>query len=216
VKTTVATFANRNALQAAVACSLDNLRWRHAGIGVLQAYLYEGTRNEMRVHVWHPDLKKPGMTDHGDIHDHRFHLRSFVLLGGIEQSEFEIVEKADGDWRCHTVTHAREAEKRTGTFHETDEANDKACDLRGGPVVCIPAGYVYEFPKRAIHRSEPRGLTVTLVEKLNQDDVPARVISLRNAPVVHAFTDTLPEPEFMPFVRMAREALLRAAKEPTK
>ncbi len=211
MKTTVAPIPPHylRALRALTATSIGSLDWRHAGLGVLQAYLYEGEENEMRVHIWHPELKKEGMHDHGDIHDHRFNLRSYVLCGAIVQSELEMCPVPpgyEGAWRCHWVTHARAALETTGSFHETKNV-EIICDVTPTHEVVVEAGAVYEFPKRAFHRSEPRGLTVTLVEKLDQDSVPARVLSRLDAPIVHAFTDTLPRKEFEKYLGLAMLAL---------
>lgn len=93
------------------------LRWRHAGFGALQAYIREGDQRELRVHLWHPSLVKPGIKESGLCHDHRFFLRSNVLVGSILQTEFEVWEDIEGDWETYAVTHARKAEELTGKFH---------------------------------------------------------------------------------------------------
>ena len=183
------------------------LKWRHTGFGALQAYLHEGDETEMRVHIWHPDLKKLGMTDQGDIHDHRFKLRSYVLYGAMVQEEFSATLNECGKWRCHAVTHAREAERTTGDFHNV-KTGELYCDAVLAAQIRVEAGWVYDYPKRAFHRSLVDQLTVTLVEKTEQDEVPARILSLRSAPVVHAFIDTFDKAEFMPFVAHAATALL--------
>lgn len=69
------------------------LRWRHHKIGVLQAYVVEGKRYydmETRIHVWHPSLALAD-EDSGRMHDHRFDLRSYVLLGAIHDTEIKTI-----------------------------------------------------------------------------------------------------------------------------
>lgn len=196
-----------NVMQAMALSAIGSagLKWRHAGLGVIQAYLFEGTEYEVRLHIWHPKLKKEGMSDHGDIHDHRFTLRSHVLLGEIKHTEYTMFQRDLAEpvgmltWRCHSVTHAREAEKNTGTFHQT--GNDEfACGVLQRETITIQAGNSYTFPKREFHKSEVDDLTITLVEKLYQDNVPARVLSRLEAPVVHAFTDTLRGDDITPYL----------------
>ena len=85
------------------------LRWRHHGIGLLQAYLVEGrpgaelalglSDTETRIHVWHPSLRLAGMDDSGLMHDHRFDLESRVLLGAMHDTEIhlsQILTMTDG------------------------------------------------------------------------------------------------------------------------
>jgi hypothetical protein len=65
---------------------LPHLTWRHHGIGALQAYVREGSGVETRIHIWHPDLVRAGIRDHGDAHDHRFNLVSAVLVGELTET----------------------------------------------------------------------------------------------------------------------------------
>ena len=55
------------------------LRWRHHGLGMLQAELSES----LRVHVWHPSLVSPGMVWPRCVHDHRFDIGSVVVVGAV-------------------------------------------------------------------------------------------------------------------------------------
>src|SRR4051812_39653073 len=63
-----------------------SLKWRHAGFGALQAYIREGDERELRVHIWHQSLIKDGIEESGLCHDHRFDMRSSVLVGRIIQT----------------------------------------------------------------------------------------------------------------------------------
>lgn len=162
------------------------LQWRHHGIGVLQAYIAEGADPEVRLHVWDQRLVKPGISETGDVHDHRFDLVSVVLAGEVGHEEWVMAEAEDGPYRMSSVVHARlAAETRyhgTVTEHEGRYKAYKARHL-------LPAGLMYRFPLGAFHRSfVPGGTTVTRCEKHNQrEDIQARVVFRADTPQVHAF-----------------------------
>jgi hypothetical protein len=82
---------------------------------MLQAYVLEGGQQEVRVHVWHPALKLPGIDEAGLGHDHRFDMTSCVLIGQL--THVEILTSADpaGGWKVYEVVNARKALKETGT-----------------------------------------------------------------------------------------------------
>lgn len=171
------------------------LNWRHAGFGALQAYIREGGERELRVHIWHPSLVKPGIEESGLCHDHRFAMRSSVLAGKIFQTEFQLEPDAAGDWETLRVLHAREAMARGGSFHHDPQPTGDF--FRRTPVVYgIDAGYGYTFDKFAFHETRAEGVTITLVEKSAQEDVNARILAPRGKPVVHAFTETQSPAEF--------------------
>lgn len=168
------------------------LSWRHAGFGALQAYIREGDESELRVHVWHPALVKPGIADSGLCHDHRFDMRSTVLVGEIVNRECRLIEAADGDWETWTVLHARAAKEKTGeTFHQDPEQTGIRY-LREVTDYRVSAGSGYTFAKRAFHESHVERLTITLVEKLNQEAFDARILAPHGRDIVHAFSTPLP------------------------
>jgi hypothetical protein len=171
------------------------LKWRHAGFGALQAYIREGGERELRVHIWHPSLIKPGIEESGLCHDHRFAMRSSVLAGRVIQTEFDLKPSENGDWETLRVLHAREAMARGGSFHHDPMPTGDY--FRRSPVVYkVAAGRGYTFDKFAFHETRAEGVTITLVEKSAQEDVNARILAPRGKPVVHAFTDTQSPAEF--------------------
>lgn len=172
-----------------------SLKWRHAGFGALQAYICEGASRELRVHIWHPSLIKPGIEESGLCHDHRFQMRSSVLTGKIIQTEFQLTRDEDGDWETLRVLHAREAMARGGSFHH-DPMPTGDYFRRTPAVYEVDAGEGYTFDKFAFHETRAEGVTVTLVEKSDQEDVNARILAPRGRPVVHAFTETQAPAEF--------------------
>jgi hypothetical protein len=162
-----------------------DLKWRRHGIGCLQAYLSEGGLIETRIHIWDPSAIRPGILDHGDVHDHRFTLESTVLTGEIEHTEADVISDENGEYRLYHVTHAR---ADIGARYElvpgplTELAGPVRLETRSG---IIASGECYTFERGAFHRSTTHGLTVTLVCKLNQIEKKAIIVS--KPPPVHAF-----------------------------
>lgn len=172
-----------------------SLKWRHAGFGALQAYIREGGERELRAHVWHPSLIKAGIEESGLCHDHRFAMRSSVLVGKIIQTDFHLEPDTDGNWETLHVLHAREAMERGGSFHH-DPMPTGDYFRRVPTVYTIGKGNGYTFDKFAFHETHAEGITITLVEKSAQEDVNARILAPRGMPVVHAFTETQSSTEF--------------------
>lgn len=167
-----------------------SLVWRHAGFGALQAYIKEGNEHELRVHLWHFSLVKSGIEESGLCHDHRFNMRSSVLVGGIRQTEFRLDPLPDGKWQTHKVLHAREAMAQGGFFHQ-DPQPTKEYFNRFPVTFLIDAGKGYTFDKFVFHETRViESPTITLVEKFDQEDCNARILAPRNKPIVHAFTET--------------------------
>jgi hypothetical protein len=179
-----------------------SLRWRHHGIGVLQAYLVEGA-HEVRVHVWHPDLVVPGIEHSGQIHDHRFHLRSSVLAGSLRHVEYRVREEHDGPWRKYEVLNARKGvtdppAPLPGKFHATRIPDD------------IKAGQSYEFPTGYFHATVVTEPCVTIVAKSNQTERQAIILAPAGAEPVHAFKNPLPTEKFAPYLEQAIALLEKA------
>lgn len=198
------------ALCGAVAFALPHISWRHSGLGVLQGYLHEGTEHELRVHVWHRSLRRPGIDDSGLLHDHRFDLDSQVLVGTLHQDEYQLRGDTDGHWVLYEVLHARAKYERSGgaTFHEEPTLLTPRFTTRSVRVH-VPEGYAYHFPKRQFHGTRFDGeLAVTLLTKSNQDELPARILAPLSVPLVHAFSDPLPRDAWVEPLRQAHEALV--------
>lgn len=186
-----------------------HLKWRHAGFGALQAYICEGGERELRVHIWHPSLIKPGIEESGLCHDHRFDMRSSVLAGKIIQTEFHLEPDRGGDWKTLRVLHAREAMARGGSFHH-DPIPTGDYFRRTPTNYEVGAGRGYTFDKFAFHETRAEGVTITLIEKSAQEDVNARILAPRGMAVVHAFTETQSPEEFAGAVADGLAALTAA------
>lgn len=184
--TQVAPNPAANSMRAMVLHAMDNMKWRHHGVGVLQGYLVEGTDPEVRVHVWSPRLLKPGIDISGDIHDHRFDMVSHVLCGVVGHEVFEPTPDILGDYRVLTLTHARAAAENK--FHGPTEETPGIYSVTR-KMTRIISGCTYTFPALQFHRSVLQGdVAVSVVEKHNQrDDIRARILYPHQHPPVMAF-----------------------------
>lgn len=189
---------------------LPTIKWRHSGLGMLQGYVHEGTTDELRIHVWHKSLRRPGIEESGLLHDHRFNLRSFVLVGALTQVEYDLTEDADGDWQLHSVVPARKAFALSGKPDGLVEALPKRYRAKTRDYV-IRARERYYFDKFQFHGTHTfTDLVVTVVAKSEQEDAQARILAPFGKPVIHAFDNPLPESAWRPVLAQARETLLQA------
>lgn len=155
------------------ALASPTLQWRRHGIGVVQAYLTESTR----LHVWHPSAETVTIDD-GMIHDHRFDLTSTVIFGQIEN--VLVTPRRGDEYRMYEVLHALLG--RTDAPVALDGMfSVSTLHLK------YPAGSTYSMPARTFHRTIAEPYTVTLVQKYNQEERPARILSRVGHVPVHAF-----------------------------
>lgn len=193
-----------------VAKLLLSLKWRHNGLGLLQAYVHEGATDELRVHVWHSSLRRTGIEKSGLLHDHRFDLTSSVLVGAVRQVEYEPISTPFGNWQLHSVVPARKALAASGTCDGLVSELPERYSINTSSVI-VSAGESYFFPKFAFHGTHTESeLVVTLVAKSAQEEAQARILAPWGEPVVHAFTDPLPESSWAPVLAEAETALLAA------
>lgn len=198
------TVTPRHQTAAVLAALLPHLKWRHHGIGVLQAYVREHDEPEVRVHVWDPRLMREGIRDCGDAHDHRFDLESTVLVGEIHETVYGMPTTPhvfySGDLRTGEMSQGQ-ARSRALAFDiwrvenarsAADRNFDGECvlEIDGKPFSLIhrthPAGTSYTLPRGVFHRTEIEQLTVTLCtmrEKRGQ----ARILVPAGREPVHAF-----------------------------
>lgn len=200
-------------LRVSIARAMPHLSWRYNGLGVLQAYLSEGDADELRVHVWHPSLEKPGIKYSGKIHDHRFDLRSTVLLGSIGHVEYNLTPRVDGSWETHEVVNARKAMAdstvyKGGVFDGQVASTGDYFSANQVPFT-FREGEIYIFPKGLFHESHVNGLCVTLVRKQNQEERKAKILAPRGREVTHAFAEPKPEAEWRPLIDLAASELLQ-------
>jgi len=194
-----------SAQRALIAQLIPHLKWRHHGIGALQAYVLEKGEPEMRIHIWHPRLVMPGKLS---MHDHRFDMTSDVLLGEIDHVEMILTPDESGTYQKWAIMNARRAEEgkqinealtlQPGRFNSRDVA------------YTIKAGESYHFPRRCFHRSAIRGLAVTLVTKWRQEDRYAYVLSPFGVDPVYGFDFDKTRVDTGSVLEEARTALLAA------
>lgn len=170
-----------SATRAVVAALIPHLRWRRHGIGVLQAYVREGER-EVRVHVWSRSLMLDGIERSGNAHNHRFSMRSTVLVGLLDHVEYRL---GSGDeFELYDFVHARiQTDANRASMRKlTGVTGAERIGAR------IGAGQSYTFERGAFHTSTPvSDVVVTLVEKFDQVDEKARVLAPAGVPPVPAF-----------------------------
>jgi hypothetical protein len=176
-------------LRMLVLSQWDRLQWRHHGIGVLQAYLFEDCDPEVRLHVWHPRLTREGIMESGDCHDHRFNLRSTVLAGQINETFFGTeVPDPNGAWQLWQVQNARAA------------GHNKQCGIEPLPgrysfdvrQFHYIAGVTYAHPRGTFHRTWVEDLAITLC-LLGDKRGQARLLTPYGKEPVHAFGEPAPE-----------------------
>lgn len=173
---------------------LSDMKWRHHKIGLLQAYVFEadsGVGMEMRIHVWHPDLCLSD-EDSGRTHDHRFRLRSTVLLGAMHDTEVDILELGTGltppnDEEVYQMWEIQNARKAAASGeYWANIASKDLYTVRRTPHV-YSMGATYTYPPRKFHRSSVEKLTVTICTKTEQSEEPARLLAKVGAVPKHAF-----------------------------
>jgi hypothetical protein len=201
---------------ALVGSLLDSsaLRWRHHGIGLLQAYMLQGSV-EYRLHVWHPELRFVD-DDSGMIHDHRFRLDSWVLCGAIHDTKI-VLHPNDKGWILpRPVYQVWEVENARKT-EESGEGWVRKVDSELYTISETPNIYAegarYGYPSRMFHRSEVKDLTVTLCTKTHHQDAPARILSRVGATPKHGIGAPMRQWAGSSGIADPRERYLRWAKE---
>jgi|GEM_PF-5941673 len=203
--TTIEKNRSTPAMRAMALALFPSMQWRHHGIGVLQGYVIEDCEPEVRLHVWAPELVKPGMSESGDIHDHRFDLVSHVLCGQVAHEEIFPEESDDGKWAMLKLTHARAA-KDTGYHGPTEPLPGRFHARRASYL--IDEGHTYRFPAGRFHRSPVlAGVAVSCVEKHHQSPSSARILHPIDLPPVMAFGHEMDWSVVGPVLEKARKAL---------
>lgn len=203
--TTVDKNRGHEAMRALALALFPSMSWRHHGIGVIQGYVCENVEPEVRLHVWAPELVKPGMDVSGDIHDHRFDMVSHVLTGTVGHEEIFPHEDEGGDWSMLKLTHARAA-KKTAFHCPTETLVGRFSVSRAS--MAIGEGHSYRFPRGKFHRSPVLpGVAVTCVEKHNQSSDAARILHPVHEPPVMAFGHEMDWAVIGPVLKRASEAL---------
>jgi hypothetical protein len=145
---------------------LSDIRF-HAGIGFAQAYLPSGAR----LHLWRPDYPVEAES-FGLRHNHRFDMKSTVLCGTVIHTPFTLLDRASGKFQRYTVLAAHH-----GVAEPPKLVSDDRYAIMVEGVEVYHAGESYTFPKREFHQSAAVGVTMTLMEKSNQEDFRAEIVA---------------------------------------
>lgn len=190
-----------------LAPQLFSLKWRHHGLGCLQAYIKEGETEETRVHIWHPKLCLfPAGSSPGRPHNHRFDLTSTVLAGQLVHDIWELQPDPDGDWVEYEVVNARNQRGDNTDVSSPSEATYKVTRRQR----LMTTGATYRFAKGEYHQTIVQGLAVTLMTKSNQSG-RAKILGPRDG-VQHAFSGSGNLREFKqmaPLIQLAVDALCK-------
>lgn len=197
------------ALRALVVDRFSSLQWRHHGIGVLQAYIFENVEPEIRLHVWDPRLVRAGIHDSGSIHDHRFDLESTVLVGQVFERTFCTYVDGGGEWSIHHVENARSAGEARGF---DGECRPISATRYGASVRrhTHEAGSTYTLPRGVFHETRIDALTVTVCV-MHKKEGSARLLVPHGREPVHAFGAPAPAGVQLKILREALAALGGAA-----
>ena len=152
---------------ALLAASIGRILWGQPrfravfGVGFMRVRLHAWPdllygNGAYEIHVWDPSFHAEDMDDSGMIHDHRFNLRSVVLLGAIHDTEIVSLlptdEDGDGLYQIHEVDPPPSRAVRALPQHYRLEPSEHT----------YAAGATYRYPRHKFHRSEVHELTVTL------------------------------------------------------
>jgi len=183
----------------------DPSAWRHHGLGMLQREI----SGNYRVHVWHPGLR--WLNGPRAVHDHRFDLRSILLMGEIFDERWDVVvppdhESSQANVDIWQIVHAK---AQTGNdAHKIGPAmaqrNSVQSYLRGDQ---------YVVPRRHFHTTKADDLAVTVVERFNFDHDPARVLSEPGAPASSAISGAHGRGEFNKLNKPTIERVLAMVPE---
>jgi len=171
---------------------MPHLTFRHHGIGVLQADLDRAGGE--RLHVWHPDLVKPGTAL---VHNHRFDMVSHVLTGEIHDVQFAVTPDKAGAFEVREVM-------GNGQFGIPTRANGAMSDKRHA------AGKQYTIGAWTFHVTEAMPFSVTWVERDRMRATNPSVLVLRGDKPGDAFGD-LPEVDIPAILAGALDGLKGAA-----
>jgi len=198
-----------------IASLMSSLKWRHFGVGALQAYLYEGPTFEQRIHIWHPDLVKPGIQGFGDLHNHRFSFLSHVIYGSLENHVYvtEECSESEASHNIYEVENARAARDRLSGIHQKilyhgEYSKVGHCLAKLAVIRQVNDWQTYEFLRGEYHRTVvPFGMAISIVTKFDQQRIRARILCPRNEQLVHAFDTPASDSKIQEIVKEARQRL---------
>lgn len=166
---------------------LRAIEWRHHGLGMLQGELAE----DIRIHLFHPILRTIPEDSFRAVHDHRFDLLSCVVFGMLSDVPHDVtfeagdlidgregVYRADDGlklpprWHLTTAWEIKHSKVQDGN----DTTSLGIVAVRPRTEVTMMNGGVYSIPKKTFHTTRLHDFTMTVVNRSNFGDDPARVL----------------------------------------
>lgn len=146
----------------ALLADTSQMRFSWHPLGFIMCKLLERDGTNIRLHIWPPDggrVQEPRWM----IHDHIFHLRSWVLKGTVFNREYEA--DADGDeFSLYEASYVDNKSVLTRRQERIGLIPKSAYEIRSGGCYSISAGILHESELVG----EDVGVTVLLTEESKQ------------------------------------------------
>jgi len=131
------------------------------GLGFLQVKL----ENNLRLHVWHPELPRRHCFEYSAVHDHRFGFESTILRGTQINHTYRVDEVATANYLATHDAYKHEGARLPTGNRPWDHAGQRhvtEVDVKG-----YEAGETYRMAPYQFHSTEPGGdgIVVTLMRK---------------------------------------------------
>jgi hypothetical protein len=146
------------------------INWRHHGLGMLQSEVTD----DIRIHVWHPELRTIPTDSLRSVHDHRFDIMSAVLIGEIEDVPWQVSTLRAFQRTSTNMFAIKHAKIQDGVADDVTPLGEVWAAAR--TVRRFQAGEVYTIDRRVFHQTIVHGLAVTVVYRSGFDNEPARVL----------------------------------------
>ncbi|WP_157955160.1 hypothetical protein [Halomonas denitrificans] len=133
----------------------------------------------LRVHIWPVEMEnqqKPAWL----IHDHRFHLTSWVLAGSLENREYQI-DYSGSDFAIYNANYSGDKSLLNKT--------SASCSKKLTRKIILGKGEVYEVNSGVFHESLPRSncSTFTICRTIDELDSKPKVLGERKGKRTYAF-----------------------------
>jgi hypothetical protein len=136
------------------------------GLGFIQVILADN----VRLHVWHPELPKRSCYEHSAVHNHRFSFHSTVLIGTQINKRYDVHSSAEGTHDL--ISHDG---PRTKTGSRLSYVADRVILSPQNEEIYTP-GQSYIMAELGYHETPNSGIVVTLMKKLSEGTTHASSI----------------------------------------
>jgi len=146
----------------------NNLNFSWHPLGFVVCKLYGHNNVTVRLHIWPANGGKPQCPT-WEIHDHTFSFKSWVLVGSVINTEYEI-NNQESIYSIYEVNYTSDGSRlsRTESIAGVNLYNE----------LQVEAGGTYEINAGSFHKSKncSQGLTVTVIEAINSNMNAPRVL----------------------------------------